>query len=210
MKKMISLFLLVILNAFTCAMALKASIGVGAYDALSQTFSNLLHIKVGTVGIVMNGICVFVEWIVLKKEFHIRHVLQIPVCFILGIGVNYVLYSLMTFSIEHYIFRIIMLVCAYIMMAIICGAIMTLDIVTFPLEGLCMACANKYDLDFAKIRQGVDIVCIIASLFISYFFHTDLVIREGTLIGMLMFAPILNKAMQKEKIVFMKLGMIEG
>ncbi|MBS5112126.1 MAG: hypothetical protein KHZ15_05475 [Coprobacillus cateniformis] len=209
-KQIVFLFILVTLNACTCAMALKASIGVGAYDALSQTISYLFDVKVGTIGIMLNCSCVFGEWLILKREFQIRHILQVPVCLVLGMVVNYVLYSLMTFSLNNYIFRVGLLLCAYIFMAIICGGIMALDIVTFPLEGLCMACSKKYNLSFAKIRQGVDIVCILISLIITSLLQMDFVIREGTIIGMIIFAPMMNYAMKKEKKLFIKLGMIDN
>ena len=209
-KQFVFLFILVTLNACTCAMALKASIGVGAYDALSQTISNISNVKVGTIGIILNCLCVLGELIILKKEFHFYHILQVPVCLVLGTVVNYVLYSLMMFSLNNYILRVGLLLCAYIFMAIICGGIMALDIVTFPLEGLCMACSKKYNLSFAKIRQGIDIACIFISLIITLLIHMDFVVREGTVIGMLIFAPMMNYAMNKEKKLFIKYGIINN
>ena len=208
-KRYIVLLILVVLNACTCAMALKAAIGVGAYDALAQTFSIFLNIKVGTIGFFLNCLCVLGEFILLKKEFRIEHLLQIPVCLILGFVVNYVLYEFMSFTITNYLYRVILLIFAYLFMATVCGFILALDVVTFPLEGFCIAFAKKYKLNFRIIRQSIDVICIILSLTMTYFFNLNLIIREGTLIGMVLFAPMMNYVMNKAHCLFLKQGLIK-
>jgi uncharacterized membrane protein YczE len=46
-KRYIALVILVSLAGCGAALSLKAAIGVSAWDALTQTFSDLIHIKVG-------------------------------------------------------------------------------------------------------------------------------------------------------------------
>ena len=58
LKKYIALVIFVSLNGAACALALKAAIGVGAWDAFTQTMSKIFNIKVGTMGIILNCSCI--------------------------------------------------------------------------------------------------------------------------------------------------------
>lgn len=68
MKKYIMLFMIVMCTGFACALSLKAAVGVGAWDAFAQTLSSLIHIKVGTMGMILNSSCVIFQWLILTKR----------------------------------------------------------------------------------------------------------------------------------------------
>ena len=195
-KKFALLCLLVVLNGCAAAMALKAAMGIAAYDAWAQTLAEITGLKVGTWGIIMNCLCVGGEFILLKKKFGLLQLLQIPVCLLLGTVVNFVLYDVLTFSLDTYFSQIVLFVAAYVLMGFIIGAIMALDVITFPLEGFCKLFAAKRGLDFAKVRQGVDVLFIVLSVVLALVASVPMVVREGTLIAMLMFAPIMNFSMK--------------
>jgi len=203
------LILLIICNGCACALTLKAAIGVGAWDAMAQTISTLSAMKVGTVGIIFNCSCVLGEFIILRKQFTVRHFLQVIVSFLFGFVVNFMLYNVLVFHISQYYTRIILLILAYILMAIFVGGIMSLNIVTFALEGFCMELAKKYHLEFSKIRQVVDVICIILSVGICLMMKIPLIIREGTVIGMIIYSPVLKIAMKYETQLFKRLNIID-
>ena len=50
--------------------------------------------------------------------------------------------------------------------------------------------SGKYEIDYAKIRVGLDAVCILVSVVLSIFGGVSLKVREGTVIGMLMLGPL--------------------
>jgi uncharacterized membrane protein YczE len=203
------MILLIICNGCACALTMKAAIGIGAWDAMAQTFSNITTIKVGTMGIIFNCSCVLGELIILKRKFTFKHFLQVIVSFLFGFVVNFIFYNVLTFEINSYILRLLAFVLAYVGMAIFVGGIMVLNVVTFALEGFCKELSNITPFEFSKIRQTVDIVCIILTLILCFTLSLPLVIREGTVIGMIIYSPILKQAMIYETKLFKKLNIID-
>lgn len=146
-RRYTALTILIMLTGIGSAFSLKAAIGVGAWDAVTQSISFLGDMKVGTVGMIMNCLCVLGQILFLRKDFKWINLLQIPVSILLGLVINFILYDLLSgFTIENYMVNLVMLVCSYIYLSIIVGAIMTLNLVTFSLEGFCMAIAKKTNI----------------------------------------------------------------
>lgn len=205
LKRILICFFMIILVSFACALTLKAAIGVGAWDALALTGSSITGIQVGTVGMILNFICIFIEFIVLRKNFKIKHALQIVLCFIIGYAVNFFYYNILGgIYLSQYFVRVLFLISGYIIFAFTVAVIMLLDVVTFALEGACMAISNKVGVKFHVFRQGVDVVCIVIGIILAFVFNVPLAIREGTIIGMIIFGPIMGIFMKLLKPIFKK------
>ncbi|MFD1362381.1 YczE/YyaS/YitT family protein [Lentibacillus salinarum] len=210
LKRIILLSTLITINGFAVSLTLKAAIGVGAWDALAQSISYLSGIKVGTIGIILNSSCVLGQWILLRKHFSFRHLLQVPVSILLGIVVNVFLYDVFSsIIIDSYAVNLMLLIIGYVIIAGAVGSIMVLDVVTFALEGSCMALAKTTKLKFTVVRQWADILSILFAVLFTFGFSLPPTIREGTIIGMLIFAPLMGFFMKRIRVVFRKLGLIE-
>ena len=68
---------------------------------------------------------------------------------------------------------------------------MLLDEVTFALEGFCMALTNVISAKFHIVRQGADILSVIAVVILTLIFKISWSIGVG--IFMKIFKPILKK-----------------
>lgn len=192
-KKIIYFILLIIGISFGITLTMKANIGVDAWDALAQSGSEITSIPVGTVMMLFNFLCVFIQFILLKKEFKIKHTLQIPLSILIGYLVNYFYYDLFGNLIIHgYLIRVLLLIGGYVINSFVVACIMVLDVVTFALEGACKAISDKYNFSFSKFRQFVDILSIVIVIILSFVFKIDLFVREGTVIGMLTFGPMIG------------------
>ncbi|NLW51868.1 MAG: hypothetical protein GXY87_00695 [Tissierellia bacterium] len=205
-KGYILLFILVALQGAAIALALKAAIGVAPWDALNQSVSDLSGIKVGTVIIILNGLLVVGQLFMVKKEFGLRHLLQMAVSLLMGSIINFTLYNIYTFEITSYLQSAILFLIAIFFMALIAGAVMALDIITFPVEAFCKELSKKIKPTFVQIRQGLDVFSIIFSLAISLLFKEPFAVREGTILAMLFFAPVMGWAMNLTEEPLRKLG----
>lgn len=207
-KRSVFVLLGVILVSFGASLTLKAAVGVGAWDAVSQSVSLLTGIKVGTFAMFLNGSCVVGQLIVLHKNFNVSRILQIGVAILLGVFVNYFYYDLFgSIVLDTYWIRLVTFIIAMIILSFAVAAVMVIDVVTFPLEALCMVVTNKTGWNFSKLRQWVDIGSIIFSLAITFLLAQPLVVREGTVIGMFMFGPLLGFFMHKLEPSFKKLNL---
>lgn len=201
---------MIVVISFGASLTLKAAIGVGAWDALALTGSSITGIQVGTVGMIFNFICIFIELIILRKDFEIKHALQIVISFIVGYTVNFFFYHVLGgINLSNYIVRVTILILGYVINSFVVAVIMLLDVVTFALEGACMAISNKTGLKFHVFRQGVDVMSIVIAIIIAFAFNVPLAVREGTVIGMVIFGPIMGMFMKLLKPIFKKLDLTD-
>lgn len=193
LKRIILLIFFVVSVGVGASFTLKVAIGLGAWDAVAQSVSYLSGIKVGTLGMILNISCVAGQLILLKKKFKFKHLLQVPVAIILGVVVNFFLYGVLgAITLDSYIMKLVVLLAAFVIVAFAVSSVMVLDVVTFPLEGFCMALANKTKWKFAVIRQAADIISILVALLLTFGLSLPMTLREGTIIGMLIFGPLLG------------------
>lgn len=201
-KKYGILAILIILAATSQTLGLKADIGVGAcWDAVSLNIYQLTGLKVGTFSMAANLLCVAVQILILKKDFPPIKFLQIPVAVIYGIVINFVYYHILTFELESYWIRMIFWLLSNVGLAVFIGAITVMDVITIPVEGTCYTIEKKFGVGFSKCRFSIDAICIIVSLALSAVFGLSLKIREGTVLGMLMLAPLMGWCMKWEKCI---------
>jgi len=196
-SKCIIAILCVIIVGIGASLALKAAVGVGAWDALSQSISSGVYIKVGTISMVLNISCVLIQLVLLKKEFKVLHAAQILVAVLLGVVVNFMLYDIFSkFIISNYFINITLLLLGLVLCAVGVSVIMALDFISFPLEGACMVISKKLNKKFGMIRQFVDILSIVFALGFAFIFQQSITVREGTIIGMLIYGPMLDLFMK--------------
>lgn len=196
-RKSIILVTMITLVGVGAALTLKAAIGVGAWDGLAATTAGIVGIEVGTVGIGFNFICIFIQIIVLKKKFKKMQLLQFPVSILVGVIINFMLYDIFSvFTLDDYFIRVIVLIVGDAVCAFSVGFVMVMNMVAFPLEGACLVVSDKFDKKFHVIRQLVDVFCIIIILTLVFVFNQPLSVREGTIIGVLMFGPLMGISMK--------------
>lgn len=192
-RSLLALFFL-IFASFSVSLSIKAAIGVNAsWDSLSQSVSYMSGIKVGTFSMILNLSCVLGQMMILKKDYHYSRLSQILVSIVSGVFVNIFYYDLLSqIVINSYWLRLGLFIFAIVTMVFSVAVMMIVDVVTFPLESLVLVISHKTQLNFSKLRQSVDITSIVLSLLITFSFTHILVVREGTVIGMLLFGPLLG------------------
>lgn len=187
-----------IITAMGASLGIKAAVGVGAWDALSISVCQVIGLKVGTFSMIMNITCVAIQLAILKKDFKIVHASQVLVSVMLGGVVNFMIYNVFArFTITSYAINLGLLLLSVIICSIAISVIMTVNLVTFPLESCCMVIANKLNKNFGTLRQMVDVAAIVISLVLSLAFADPIQVREGTVIAMILFGPLLNLIMPR-------------
>ncbi len=182
-----------IITAIGASLGIKIAIGVGAWDALSQSISMVLGVKVGTFSMILNISCVLVQVFLLKDRFKFNHLAQIGVSILLGTVVNFMIYKVLSeIMIDNYFISMSLFILSVVMCALGIAMITAINLISFPLESCCMVLSKKINKNFGSIRQGVDIIAIIISLIITFIFKNSMTVREGTIIAMLIFGPMLD------------------
>lgn len=201
MKKIgLRLFLIFILTlsaTFFTALMLKAAIGTYAcWDALSVNVSQLTGLKVANFSMLMNVSCVFLQFLMLRRDFQLSKLLQIPFAILFGTLVNFFYYNILTFDVHSYMPRLALCILSVIGVAFFLGFLTSLNLVNISVETTCNIISGKYAVDYAALRVGIDVICIAVSIVLSLIFHLDFTIREGTLIAMMLLGPLEKQFMK--------------
>lgn len=176
------------------ALTLKANVGVGSFNSFNASLAYLFQVKIGTIVMLVNIFCVLGQLALQRSDFHWRQWLQIPASYILGEGTNvfyYDIYSL--FDSPHYIVNIFILILGIMICCVSMGILLRLNFISLPIEGFCHVLAQKKGWPFGKVRQSVDILSVSLSLFTTVAFGLPLIVREGTVITLLLFAPAIHR-----------------
>lgn len=183
----------VVLVSVGVSFCIKAGIGVSAVDAVNSSISELTAIKIGTVSVLVNVSFVFAQIFIQKKEFRLFQLMQIPLSLLIGEVVNLMIYTVLPLiTLEEYYMNLLLLILGNIIAALGVGLCTALDFVSFPLESLCIVISKNTGMSFGKIRQSADIIIIGVSVALTVLFNGSLFIREGTIIGAVVFAPLMN------------------
>lgn len=189
----------VILVGAGAAVTVKANVGIGAYDSLAKSLSDLNGMEVGTMGMVTNISCVVGSLLILRREFGIRQLLQVPFSILLGSVVNFVLYQILTFPFDSFIGGLVLYVVGQVVVAAGVALVMIINEVTFALEGLCDALTRLIPLSFAQMRQAADVVSVLITVAMKFIFNLPWSIGAGTLIGVVIFGPCVGFFMKALK-----------
>ncbi len=213
MKKMILSLLFISVNivitGIGASLGIKAAVGVGAWDALSQSISTVIGMKIGTFSMLLNISCVVLQLLMLGKRFKPIALLQVFVAILLGYVVNFMYYTIYAnIIINNYFVNLILFVLSIFIIVIGVANIMAMNFISFPLEGACLVISDRFKLNFGKVRQGADILSIIIALVVAISFKDTITVREGTVIGMLLFGPLLDRIMRFVKPRLIKMGLV--
>ena len=213
MKKTILTFLFISINivitGIGASLGIKAAVGVGAWDALSQSVSTVIGMKIGTFSMLLNISCVVVQLLMLGKKFKPISILQVFVAILLGNVVNFMLYDVYAnLVINSYFLNLAIYVISVLIIVVGVANIMAMNFISFPLEGACLVVSDRYNLSFGKVRQWIDIIAIIIALVVAFVFKDNYTVGVGTVIGMVMFGPLLDRIMNFVRPKLDKMGLV--
>ncbi len=174
------------------ALMIKPKIGLAPWDIASFTISEALNIKFGSASMVLNFVAITLQILILRSNFKKSQILQIPVSIFLGLIINFFEYSVFTFMVSTYLQKLSVFIIGVLVASFGVSILVVVNFITMPAEGLSLAVAEKTKQSFGKMRFGLDLVCTIGSSAIALILSLPLAVKEGTLIGMVLFNIALN------------------
>lgn len=198
---MIKKYFLFIISIIVCSLGdsllYKANIGVNPVEAISLSLSYIFQVEVGTMTIIFYSVLIIIQ-ILMQKKLNLRTLLQIPLSLFIGVMINFWVYDILAgLKISPYITNFSLAVLGLTISAIGVGMLVFLDLVTFPVEGISMKISLLLNVNFQKIRQLFDISSVVISIALTLMFQLDFAVREGTVIGAIIFSPIMAFSMRK-------------
>lgn len=182
-----------ILTGLGTSMSIEGAIGISSFNALNYSLSNLFQMKIGTMTIILNLLFLFLYIVLTKGKFIVKYVFQLIAVSSIGIVINFFTYNIFDkMEVGNYFISVMYLVCWVFIGGISVAFILALDTMSFPVEAFCLEIANMKNIKFSKVRRLIDIISVSVSLLITLLFSYPLVIREGTVVSLLLFSTVIG------------------
>lgn len=178
------------------SLMVQAMIGNSTFGAMTYNLSLMTNIKVGDWTIIANGLMIFFQILILKKEFKCFQLLQFVPVYISGKMVNFFLYDfplISNLSFNCYLLALMIFILALILNALGISLVMKSDLVPFPSEGLSNAIASIYKIPFKIVRTSCDVIFVMIAFICMLFIGQTNAIREGTIINVLLMGLLIGE-----------------
>lgn len=188
-------YIFYIISALGVSLGIVANIGVSSYNSMNLAVATMSDIKVGTITIFFNITFLLIYMILTKFSEKYKYLIQGISVFMFGIFVNYFTYNILSgLSSLGYIQRVLLFSGGTVISGLSIGIIIYYNIITFPLENVCIKISQMTKISFMKLRYLVDIFSLIISVGISMVGELPIYVREGTIISMFILSLSINLA----------------
>lgn len=192
MLKKIGLYVLgLFILAFGVSISVKSNLGVSPVSSLAYVLSLIFPVKMGYFTMAVFITFIFVQFLVLKKDFKVISSLQVLCSIIFGYFVNFSNALLLPMAIPQNLF--IRLFLAFLS-AVVCGMGIFLyvgaRVMPLPAEGLTEALSIKLKKPFSEVKVGLDLFMLLLSVLFSLIFLGGI---EGIGLGTLISALLIGR-----------------
>lgn len=193
MNKLTSSLIYYFISAVGISLTIKAEMGVSSFNSLNVALSNLTTIQIGTMTTLINLLFLIGSLILDKKRTFSKYLLMSVAVMSFGIVINFVYYILFAnINLSTYLQKINVFILGVGIAGFGTGQVIRINLLTFPIENFCQLLDRNTKLTFSTCRYGVDVVCILLSILISVIFSLAIVVREGTVISLLLLSGVIS------------------
>lgn len=193
--KRVGLFILgLFIMSVGIAMIKFAELGVTPISSIPNVFSiKTTDISLGKFIIIWNILLIIGQILILRKNFKIYQLIQVPISFLFGYFTDLGLYFISNFRIDFYLQSLIFLIIGILILSLGISITVVADVILNSGEAFVKVISEKKDLDFGKVKIGFDTSCVIFSVILSLIFFGSIEgTREGTILSALLTGSIVN------------------
>ena len=190
-------------NSLGVSLITKANLGTSPISSIPYVLSLNFPFTLGNFTIFFSIFLIVLQLIILRKNFKLEHILQIPVSIIFGYFIDLTMILFSWVNPEAYIMKIVYLLIGCLILGVGVYMEVLADVVMLPGESFVRAIVLTWKTNFGttKICFGVSMSVIAAVL--SFVFAGRLAgVREGTVIAALLVGFIAR--LIGKKLVFLK------
>lgn len=187
-KKLFLYCLGLFIIALGVSISKASNLGVSPVNSIPAVASNILNINMGICTTTIFTLFIFIQILILQKDFKLYNLFQIIPSFLFGFfvsGSNF-LCDLFLPEITNYIVSIVYLLISILLVALGILFYLNAEILSLPGEGIIQAISYKSKIKLSTAKIIFDWSLIIIATLVSLFYLGELNgIREGTIIAAL-------------------------
>lgn len=185
-KRYILLIIGLFFSALGIAVTKHGGLGVSPISSIANVMSlKFSDISVGNWLIVCNLIMIVCQILILRKNFRLIQLLQIPLTFLFGYFTDFGSWMISFIPANNYFIRLILAVVGTVILGFGITLSVSADKIMNSGEAFVKAIADTTKCEFGNVKICTDISCVIISILLSLIFFDFTIVgtREGTLIA---------------------------
>lgn len=184
-KRLVVYLIGVYFTAVAIAISKMTPLGISPNSSLPNEISLILDANLGLVTAIVFASFVFIQWILLGKDFKVINFIQVLLSIIYGFFVNsaVALVNRVLPPCDTYLLQIIYTLVSAVLLGASVKVYLAPKVMALPAEGLAQAVAQRFKIPFPTAKNVCDITIVTISVILSFvYFGTLYGIREGTII----------------------------
>ena len=191
-KELTKRYLLFIISLFFSALGVAftkhGELGVSPTSSIANVIScKYTFWSLGTLLIIWNCILILGQILILRKNFQLIQLLQIPLSFLFGWFTDFGMWIVSYIPVISYAMRLLMVVIGVIILGFGIALSVIADVILNSGEAFVKAISDTADKNFGNVKIAFDITCVVLAILLSLIFFDYKIVgtREGTIISAL-------------------------
>ena len=190
-------------NSLGVSLITKANLGTSPISSIPYVLSLNFPFTLGNFTIFFSILLIILQLIILRKNFKLEHILQIPVSIIFGYFIDLTMILFSWVNPEAYIMKIVYLLMGCLILGVGVYMEVLADVVMLPGESFVRAIVLTWKTNFGTTKICFDVSMSVIAAVLSFVFAGRLAgVREGTVIAALLVGFIAR--LIGKKLVFLK------
>lgn len=187
LKRYIIFFIGLFINSLGVSFVTKASLGTSPISSIPYVLSLNFSLSLGQFTIIFSLFLIVLQLVILRKNFKLEHILQIPVSVIFGYFIDLTMLLLTFIQPKHYVSAMLYLLAGCAILGFGVYLEVLADVAMLPGESFVRAVVSTWHTDFGITKIIFDVSMTVIAGILSLIFAGQLDgVREGTVIAALL------------------------
>jgi len=175
------------INSLGVSMITKADLGTSPISSIPYVLSLHYPMTLGQFTIIFSIFLIILQLIILRKNFKLEHILQIPVSIVFGYFIDFSMFMLNFVNPTVYITKVIYLLLGCAVLGIGVYMEVLANVVMLPGESFVRAIVFTWKPEFGITKVAFDVSMTVIAALLSFVLMRHLAgVREGTIIAALL------------------------
>lgn len=174
--------------AFGVAFSIKADLGTSPISSVPYAVSAFTPLTVGTATIVMHCVFILIQILILRRQYQIIQLMQLPVAFFFGFLTDLGVWAVQGISYSAYWQQWLLCLVGVVLVAVGVSLEVKAGVVVLAGEGVVLAICRKLPkVKFGYMKVGFDVTLVVIACVLSLVFTGRVQgVREGTVAAALL------------------------
>ena len=184
LKRYVIFLIGLFVNSLGVSLITKASLGTSPISSIPYVLSLSFPFTLGNFTIFFSVFLILLQLLILRKNFKLEHVLQIPVSIVFGYFIDLTMLLFTWVNPQNYVMKIVYLLIGCLILGIGVYMEVLADVVMLPGESFVRAIVQTWNREFGSTKVCFDVSMAVIAAVLSFLLSGHLEgVREGTIVA---------------------------